>query len=628
MRNNISLISFYFVLLLFFKVFAFANNQTLDNSNAVNKEEITEASVDIDKLSKLIVYPGLAQMSGMEGTVWVNAFVGKDGKLIKSEVEKSSNKLFEQAALFAVNNADCWEPAKDSEGNPIKSMIIVPIEFRLYPDEQKQQNAEINRFNRNGETYFYTIKDNAVYFNSHNYNPTDQKDLMFSKNDYLLIEKDPIYYEYFEEPTSFFISDNLKGSGTFFVDLLIGRNSKPLMAKIDSSDMPQLNEKVLKNILHLTTWEVAESDGEKVASWVRVPIVYDFENEVQSVIVDSQELSSYISYPEIARRVGIEGTVFCNVLIDKNGKLIRSAVDKSDNEILNQSALYALNNADCWTSAKDKNGNPIKSWTSIPIEFRLSPEFGNTEFAYSDKILNGDNEYNYTIKSNTMFVNSQSYDATDQEDLKLGLDEFVFVEQEAKYNYEDIIASIDYPMIVSDGLASGTIYVNVLIGRNSKPLKAEIQYSEIPQLNREALKNILFCSNWEAAESEGKKVASWITVPIVYEVLEKLKEVSFYDKDKNKKDPFLHKNLEKLSKQLDFKVFSSMSITKIGVVQLEILIDENGRTLYVNVGNSLGNPYIEKVIERIWQHRFFPYILSDGRRAKALLKMPIYFNYN
>jgi len=75
-------------------------------------------------------------------------------------------------------------------------------------------------------------------------------------------------------------------------------------------------------------------------------------------------------YPEIARRAGVEGTVWVKVLVDKEGKAKKAIIMKSDAEIFNDAAIAA---AKQWvfTPALMNNG-PVAVWAAIPFRFKLN----------------------------------------------------------------------------------------------------------------------------------------------------------------------------------------------------------------------------------------------------------------
>jgi protein TonB len=75
-------------------------------------------------------------------------------------------------------------------------------------------------------------------------------------------------------------------------------------------------------------------------------------------------------YPEIARRAGVEGTVWVKILVDKEGKAKKAVLMKSDNEIFNDAAIKA---ALGWvfTPAMMNNG-PVAVWAAVPFRFKLN----------------------------------------------------------------------------------------------------------------------------------------------------------------------------------------------------------------------------------------------------------------
>jgi TonB family protein len=86
--------------------------------------------------------------------------------------------------------------------------------------------------------------------------------------------------------------------------------------------------------------------------------------------VDLVKLQKIIKYPELARRAGVEGKVIIRVLVDEKGKARRQLIEFSDNELLNQAAMDAVNEYGAFTPAI-QNAQPIMCWVSIPIQFKL-----------------------------------------------------------------------------------------------------------------------------------------------------------------------------------------------------------------------------------------------------------------
>jgi len=74
-------------------------------------------------------------------------------------------------------------------------------------------------------------------------------------------------------------------------------------------------------------------------------------------------------YPDLARQAGLEGTVWLKLWIDKEGKVKKAVIVKSDAEILNQAAIDA---AVQWlfTPALQQD-KPVAVWMAVPFKFSL-----------------------------------------------------------------------------------------------------------------------------------------------------------------------------------------------------------------------------------------------------------------
>jgi protein TonB len=75
-------------------------------------------------------------------------------------------------------------------------------------------------------------------------------------------------------------------------------------------------------------------------------------------------------YPDLALRAGLEGNVFVKVWVDKEGKVRKVVLLKSDAPIFEEAAISA---ASQWvfTPAVMQKG-PVSVWVSIPFRFRLT----------------------------------------------------------------------------------------------------------------------------------------------------------------------------------------------------------------------------------------------------------------
>ena len=79
-------------------------------------------------------------------------------------------------------------------------------------------------------------------------------------------------------------------------------------------------------------------------------------------------------YPELAKRAGLEGSVYVKVLVDEAGKPLKAIVIKSDHEIFNQTSIDAAMQFQ-FTPAKRDN-KPVAVWVVVPFRYRLDGSKG------------------------------------------------------------------------------------------------------------------------------------------------------------------------------------------------------------------------------------------------------------
>lgn len=99
------------------------------------------------------------------------------------------------------------------------------------------------------------------------------------------------------------------------------------------------------------------------------PNAYDFVPVEKEPYIDIKELQRKVTYPDLAKRAGIEGKVNIRVLVGKNGVPKKHIVESTDSDLLNDAAIKAVMSS-VFTPAI-QNNQPIDCWVSIPIVFRL-----------------------------------------------------------------------------------------------------------------------------------------------------------------------------------------------------------------------------------------------------------------
>lgn len=81
-------------------------------------------------LQKEMKYPQVAKENGIQGTVFVNFVVGKDGKIRDVKVLRGVNKMLDDEAIRVVKAMPSWSPGKQ-RGKAVSVSYNLPIKFTL-----------------------------------------------------------------------------------------------------------------------------------------------------------------------------------------------------------------------------------------------------------------------------------------------------------------------------------------------------------------------------------------------------------------------------------------------------------------------------------------------------------------
>jgi len=83
-----------------------------------------------------------------------------------------------------------------------------------------------------------------------------------------------------------------------------------------------------------------------------------------------QYIADHMQYPSTARRMGVEGRVYLQFVIEKDGSLTDIKVIKGIGSGCDQEAVRVLKNAPKWTPGRQQ-GKTVRVRKSIPILFKL-----------------------------------------------------------------------------------------------------------------------------------------------------------------------------------------------------------------------------------------------------------------
>ena len=81
-------------------------------------------------INKNVKYPVIAQENGIQGKVFVQFVIEKDGSITNVKVLRGVDASLDKEAVRVVQSMPKWKPGKQ-RGKPVRVSYNVPINFRL-----------------------------------------------------------------------------------------------------------------------------------------------------------------------------------------------------------------------------------------------------------------------------------------------------------------------------------------------------------------------------------------------------------------------------------------------------------------------------------------------------------------
>lgn len=97
-------------------------------------------------------------------------------------------------------------------------------------------------------------------------------------------------------------------------------------------------------------------------------------------------------------------------------------------------------------------------------------------------------------------------------------DEFVSIEKEVSYSYEDLQRSIEYPEEFRRKGIEGLVMVQAFIGKDGLVKKAQVSYSDNELLNKSTINAVLNFKGFTPAVNKNKTIGVWITIPFKFKL--------------------------------------------------------------------------------------------------------------
>jgi protein TonB len=93
------------------------------------QEEQKVDTMPVPTMKAKVVYPEEALSKGVEGTVWVKAYIDEAGAVRKAEILKTDAAVFKASALEAAGKWKFSPALKD--GKPVAVWVTLPFRYKL-----------------------------------------------------------------------------------------------------------------------------------------------------------------------------------------------------------------------------------------------------------------------------------------------------------------------------------------------------------------------------------------------------------------------------------------------------------------------------------------------------------------
>ncbi len=194
-------------------------------------------------------------------------------------------------------------------------------------------------------------------------------------------------------------------------------------------------------------------------------------------------------------------------------------------------------------------------------------------------------------------------------------------ETEPTYSYEDLSRMIVYPQEARARNLAGQVVVNVLVGTAGQAVETSIIKGVDPLLDSAAV-TALRKLKFTPAVSEGKPLATWVEVPIIFVVpppSDKLPEIDEFVpvQDMPRYDE------RELGRALVYPEIARRNGLE-GEVLLRILVDKTGQVVKITVDRSTNPAFEAEAIRAVRKTSFTPAI-QYGRPIAVWIQIPVYF---
>ena len=211
-----------------------------------------------------------------------------------------------------------------------------------------------------------------------------------------------------------------------------------------------------------------------------------------------------MKYPPIAIENGIQGRVFCEFVVEKDGSLSNVKITRGRDPVLDQEAVRVLQTLPKFKPG-EVSGKPVRVLYSVPVLFDLDKATDN--------------------KPQTTPPPSNN-NASDQQAVA---DDYVFsiVEKDPEYPggpaalLKYIKENMKYPPIAKENGIEGRVFCKFIVEKDGSVSNVKITRGRDPVLDKEAVRILQTLPKFKPGEQRGQPVRTMYSVPVLFQINEK-----------------------------------------------------------------------------------------------------------
>ncbi|MCB2207932.1 MAG: M56 family metallopeptidase [Bacteroidetes bacterium] len=217
-----------------------------------------------------------------------------------------------------------------------------------------------------------------------------------------------------------------------------------------------------------------ESGNETEAVFTVVEVMPEYPGGMEALI---EYLGSNIKYPEQAKEEGIEGKVFVNFIVEKDGSIGETKVLRGIGGGCDEEAVRVISQMTDWTPGT-QGGEAVRVSYNLPINFKLDGQKNDTIYTVVEQMpaFPGDNE--------------------------------------ALFSY--LSKNITYPEKAKKEGISGRVFINFIVEKDGKVSDVKLLRGIGGGCDEEAMRVIREMPDWTPGMQDGQAVRVSYNIPIVF----------------------------------------------------------------------------------------------------------------